>query len=495
MAVSVMIQGTGSGVGKSVVCAALCRILRADGYDVAPFKSQNMALNSFPTPDGREIGRAQAMQAEATGIEPCVEMNPILIKPTGERCAQIVVMGRPRREMTVKEYHRYQPQALKIAQRAYDKLARRYEVIVIEGAGSPAEINLRKYDIVNMAIARYARAKVIMVVDIDRGGAFAWLKGTLDLVEPADRKLIKGFIINKFRGERSILEPGISWLEKRMKIPCLGVIPWLSDLGIPEEDSLGLSTKKGRGGQKKKVKIGVVQFPHISNFTDFDFLARESDVDLFYLRSNNKMKGFIDMVILPGTKNTSADLAYLRSSGLADFVRQSWQRGSLIFGICGGYQMLGKWIVEDGKRVEGLNMLDITTRIVKNKLTWRVKAKAARDAVFLRKGEIIEGYEIHQGRTRIGSGCLRLFTLIKRGEKKLEVAEGACDGERRVWGTYIHGIMDNDAFRGRLLNHLRRERGWRPSARARRVGRLSYERLAGVVRRNLNMRGIKEFLQ
>ena len=365
----IMIQGTGSYVGKSVVTAALCRYFWEEGYRVAPFKAQNMSNNSFVTLDGREISRAQAFQAAACGIEPAVEMNPVLLKPSSDHTSQVVVLGKPVRPMTAREYHAYQPQLARVIQESLEHLSGLNDIVVIEGAGSPAEINLRDFDIVNMAVARMGRTPVILVADINLGGMFAWLVGTLELLEPEDRSLVKAFVINKFRGDVSLLASGIQWLEAKTGKSVLGVLPFVRDLAIQEEDTIPESKwKNATPYDPDKINVVVILLPHISNTTDFDALEREPDVVLHYVtRLPSPLEPLPDLLILPGSKSTVADLEYLRAAGFAQHIYRCRERQVPIAGICGGLQMLGKRLLDPAgvesqqKDAEGFGLLNLTT--------------------------------------------------------------------------------------------------------------------------------------
>jgi len=481
-----MIQGTGSHVGKSVLVAALCRIFADDGFEVAPFKAQNMALNSFVTKDGHEIGRAQAVQAFAARKEPRVEMNPILLKPTGDTGAQVVFLGKPIGNMTAREYHEFKPKALVAIKACYEKLAAENDVIVIEGAGSPAEVNLKENDIVNMTIAKLFKAPVLLVGDIDRGGVFAWLLGTLELLDPDERELVRGFIINKFRGDLSILKPGLDFLERRTGKPVLGVVPYFQ-FRIHEEDSVALESWRG-SRKDAEVKVDVILLPHISNFTDFDALEKEPDVSLRYVRLGEDLRADADAIILPGTKNTIHDLLDLKKSGLAAQILRTHERGTLIVGICGGFQMLGRLVVDESgvesavRRAEGLGLLDAVTLFEKDKITHQVVA--ASNLPFY-DGRV-EGYEIHMGRTL--SKEKNAFTILKRSDQEVFERDGAFSAEKNVFGTYIHGIFDNNAFRRAFVNFLRLRKGLEPL----KMGRVldldrECDKLAAVVRRSLDM--------
>ncbi|MHC1636381.1 MAG: cobyric acid synthase [Candidatus Methanospirareceae archaeon] len=471
MVKKIMIQGTGSHVGKSVIVAALCRIFSQDGYKVAPFKSQNMALNSFVTKDGLEIGRAQAFQAFAAYKEPTVEMNPILLKPTSDIGAQVIVRGRPVGNMTAKEYHEYKPKALSIIKECFEKLARENDIVVIEGAGSPAEVNLRENDIVNMSIAKLLDAPVLLVGDIDRGGVFAWLVGTLELLEEDERELVKGFLINKFRGDIDILKPGLEFLEKRTKKPVIGVIPYFHDIKIQEEDSVSMernierSKERAKGATEAgKVKIEVIYLPHISNFTDFDALEAEDDVLLRYVGKGEEI-GEPDVIIIPGSKNTIGDLLYLKRSGYATKIIERARNGkSIIFGICGGYQMLCKTIIDPVgvespiKETEGLCLLPAVTVFEPEKVKITNQVEAEVDLPFY-KGKV-EGYEIHMGRTYFSNENIKnAFTIVKRSGRGTRDSGGGANLEGNVIGTYIHGIFDNNAFRRAFLDYVRKKKG------------------------------------
>ncbi|MFH0856197.1 MAG: cobyric acid synthase [Candidatus Omnitrophota bacterium] len=460
---AIQICGTGSGVGKSVIVSALCRIFLQDGYKVCPFKAQNMALNSFVTRQGGEIGRAQATQALACRIEPHVDMNPVLLKPASDTGAQVIVRGSPLGNMNARNYTRYKAKLLPVVRRSFDALSKKYEAVVIEGAGSPAEINLKSHDIVNIKMARYAKAPVILVGDIDKGGVFASLVGTLELLNNSERRMIKGFIINKFRGDKTLLVPGLRWLEKRTGIKVLGVIPYFRGISIPEEDAVPLDNFTARPSERKrrKLDIAVIYLPHISNFTDFDPLAAEPDVKLRYVNRPEGL-GKPDMLIIPGTKSTITDLSYLNKSGFAGKILENAnsKKHSVILGICGGYQIMGEIIydkhaIESGSRkVKGLGLLPVSTRLMPHKELNRLKAKDTAS------GEEVSGYEIHHGLTKSAGNCKPFFEVFQRNGKEVKYPDGiACKG-RRVLGTYIHGLFDSAAFRRDFLNRLRAKKGW-----------------------------------
>ncbi|MBN1762442.1 MAG: cobyric acid synthase [Methanomicrobia archaeon] len=489
MAKRIMVQGTGSHVGKSVIVAALCRIFLQDGYRVAPFKSQNMALNSYVTKDGLEIGRAQAFQAFAAGKEPTVEMNPILLKPTSDVGAQVIVRGRPVGNMTAQEYHEYKSAALTLIKECFEKLDRENEIVAIEGAGSPAEVNLRENDIVNMSIAKLLDAPVLLLGDIDKGGVFASIVGTLELLEEDERELLKGFLINKFRGDLEILKPGLEFLEKRTRKPVLGVIPYFQDIRIQEEDSVSLSGKTGqikgmRHGEKREILIKVVQLPRISNFTDFDALEAENDVLLRYVGEGDKL-GEPDVIIIPGSKNTISDLSYLKESGYASEIVEKARTGKcVVFGICGGYQMLCESLIDpEGVEstlgeLEGLGLLPARTTFESHDLKMTNQVRAIADLAFY-QGEIA-GYEIHMGRTYFSEeGVKPAFTIVERSGKAVpNESGGAAFGN--VIGTYIHGIFDNDDFRQAFLDYIRAKKGLPTAVPVRSAAKNRGESTAGI---------------
>jgi len=503
LAKRIMIQGTGSGVGKSIIVAALCRIFKQDGYKVAPFKAQNMALNSFVTSEGGEIGRAQAVQAEAAGIEPTVEMNPVLIKPTSDVGAQIIVKGKPIGNMLANYYHNYKTELVQIISDSFLNLARQYQIIVIEGAGSPAEINLRENDIVNMKMAQIADSPVLLVGDIDRGGVFAWLVGTLELLTEKEREYVKGLIINKFRGDINILKPGLDYLEKRCQKDILGVIPYFKDIRIEEEDSLSLEkTVSFPSREKNKINIEIIYLPHISNFTDFDLLEKEKDVSLRYVGHNHRI-GNPDLLIIPGSKNTIDDLLYLKKTGYYSRILTLAKKGKVILGICGGYQMLGKEILDphhiESKRekIEGLGLLNITTILELSKITSQVKAHLIEKEFFSTEEEI-SGYEIHMGKTKLLKGVRPWLRITRRLSRSVNIEDGAIDKEGKIMGTYIHGLFDNYHFRRAFLNYLRKKKGlsyhFQTQISAAKQKNKEYNKLAGLVRDNLNMEKIYQIL-
>ncbi|MFD1425997.1 adenosylcobyric acid synthase [Kroppenstedtia sanguinis] len=455
----VMFQGTGSDVGKSVLATAFCRIFRREGYAVAPFKAQNMALNSYVTRDGGEIGRAQGVQAEACGVDATVDMNPILLKPTGERHSQIVLRGQPHSHMDAftfrGEFHTY---AWKVVTQSYRRLEQEADLIVIEGAGSPVEINLKEREIVNMRVARWLNAPVILVADIDRGGVFAQLVGTMELLEPAERELVAGFLINKFRGDPSLMETGIRWLEERTGKPVLGLIPWLPDLGIEAEDSVALQHRTRREkGDGEILRIAVIRHPRIANFTDVDPLEREPDVYLNYVESPDALAS-ADVIILPDSQNVMEDWHHWEKRGLSTELRCRMKQGARVVGICGGYQMLGQSLESTSQRLPGLNLFPVNTLVSAKKRTARVKGVVTSERL---AGLPVEGDQIQAGGMRRISGSMNHpFLQVIEGESLYDGGQITPDG--RHWGVDLHGIFANDSFRREWLNDIRREKGWEP---------------------------------
>lgn len=489
---ALMVQGTGSHVGKSVIVAALCRIFKRRGYSVAPFKAQNMALNSFITQEGGEIGRAQAYQAEAAGIPSSTLMNPILLKANSDTGAQVIVRGKVLGNMGVREYHAFKEEAFKAVSESYHELASRYEVIVIEGAGSPAEINLKENDIVNMRTARMAGAKVLIAADIDKGGVFAQIVGTMELLDPGEREMVAGFLINKFRGDVSLLKPGLDFVALRTGRPVLGVIPYFRDIHVQEEDGVALAGDGllGQGADDGAVDIAVLRLSHISNFTDFDPLAREPGVRLRYIRGVDDF-GRPDLLIVPGSKNTIGDLLELRASGLERKVLSFYGSGGRVAGICGGYQMLGKTVKDPFGvesvlgSVEGMGILDCHTTLDREKVTAQVEAAALSGPA----GPLY-GYEIHMGQTTLGEGLKPLFFIKYRNGADKGYHDGAITGDGAAWGTYIHGIFDNDAFRHSLLDAIRKRKNISRPDNCLSYSRLkeeALERLADHVEKNIEM--------
>jgi adenosylcobyric acid synthase len=488
MAKSIMIQGTMSSAGKSLVVAGLCRIFKQDGFSVAPFKSQNMALNSFITKEGLEMGRAQVMQAEAAGINPSVIMNPILLKPTSDSGSQVIVNGEVRGNMRAADYFKYKKQLIPDIQKAYEELANQHDIIVIEGAGSPAEINLKSEDIVNMGMAKMVDAPVLLVGDIDRGGVFAQLVGTIILLEEEERNRVKGVLINKFRGDKTILEPGLDMLYNRIQIPTLGVIPYVH-LDIDDEDSLTdrFNVRHTTGA----IDIAVIKLPRISNFTDFHTFECMEEVSLRYVTSVSELKE-PDMIILPGTKNTMEDLLWLRETGLEASIIKAASSGTVIFGVCGGYQMLGETLsdpyeVEHGGTMRGIGLLPIDTVFEKEKTRTQVKGQFA-----LLTGPLdtlsnvsFEGYEIHMG-----------ISTLKESVQSLTAIAGKTDGayKENVYGTYVHGIFDEGDVAHAIVTSLAKKKGLKDfsvkSFNLSEYKENQYNLLADTLRKNIDLEKI-----
>ena len=493
---TIMVQGTASHVGKSVLVTALCRIFKNDGFSVAPFKAQNMSLNSYVTPDGGEIGRAQAVQAEAAGIACSVEMNPVLLKPEADSRSQVVVLGHPQMSTTAADYYRLKSQLWPVVTGALEKLRSKYEVVVIEGAGSPAEVNLVGDEIVNMKIARHCRAPVLLVGDIDRGGVFASLLGTLWLLKPGDLRLIKALVINKFRGDPKLLEPGLKFLEKKAGIPVAGVIPYFHDINIAQEDSVTLEQLKPRQSLAQ-IDIAVIRLPHISNFDDFDPLDKENGVRVRFVNSIENLN-HPDLVILPGSKTTVSDLVWLKASGLAHRITELYQDGAFVIGICGGYQMLGRYIndpdhVESAvRRSQGLGLLPIATAFLPTKETHQIKGNVIAERGLLAEARNIsfEGYEIHMGRAESGEGGAA-FRIRERSAKPCDALDGCLDKNGRVLGTYIHGLFHNQELRRGILRQVARAKGQPISFTGGFAGDdqrdAEYDKLAKLVRDSLDM--------
>ena len=496
----IMVQGTASHVGKSVLVSALCRIFRQDGLRVAPFKAQNMSNNSYVTPDGGEIGRAQAVQAEAAGVEARVEMNPVLLKPEADSHAQVVLMGRPLTSARARDYFDLKATLWESVSSSLDALRSQHDVVVIEGAGSPAEINLKATEIVNMRVALYANAPVLLCGDIDRGGVFASLVGTLQLLDDAERDRVKGLLINKFRGDASLLTDGLTWLENYTSKPVVGVVHHYRDIHIPEEDSVALDFTPPHASSPDVLDVAVVQVPHISNFDDFDPLAREPGVSLRYVQSGDRL-GKPDLVILPGSKTTIPDLMWMEQQGLSQAVVDATESGSSIMGICGGYQMLGKTLL-DPDRIEsdigaadGLGLLPLVTTFAGTKETHRVEATVRQEAstrghlMSGADGETVVGYEIHMGRTS-GEGIIPAFNLVDRADAAItpETAfDGALAANGRVMGTYIHGLFHNAGVRRAILRELARRKGVGLPEGVDVARDREYDRLADWVRDSLRM--------
>lgn len=505
MANYIMMMGTSSHVGKSILATAMCRILYRKGRKVVPFKAQNMALNSYVTRDGDEMGRAQVAQAEAAGMEPMVDMNPVLLKPTGNAASQVIIMGKPVGNMSAREYHRgYSLKAFDAVKEALGRLDKEYDTIVIEGAGSPAEINLKVNDIVNMRVAKYLQAPVLLIADIDRGGALASLVGTLELLDEEERALVKGLVINKFRGDVTLLTPAIDFLEEKTGKPVLGVVPHIEQMGIDDEDSVSLEEKQA-APTEGDIRIAVIQTPKISNFTDFDALAHEKDVALYYVKSVEDL-GEPDVIMLPGSKNTTEDMLYLRKSGLGEKILAHAKAGKAVIGICGGYQMLGE-VIRDPQHTEsqndevaGLGLLGMETVFASEKLTSQVVAQC-QDLHFMGQSisaDNLQGYEIHMGHTAFTREADKHpFTVCQRRGKACASQEGTANAAGNVFGTYIHGVFDNDVFRRSVLNALRHSKGLEALANTRNVmaeKQQAYEHLADVVENALDMEKLYQIM-
>ncbi|EPZ45245.1 cobyric acid synthase [Alicyclobacillus acidoterrestris] len=497
MAKAVMVVGTASNVGKSVLCTAICRILYQDGYRVAPFKSQNMSLNSAVTPSGREIGRAQAVQAAACGLQPNEHMNPVLLKPTGKDRSQVVLQGRVYDTTSARAYYRDRlGEIWASVVESYTYLAERHDVIVIEGAGSPVEMNLKDTEIANMRTAQMADADVLLVADIDRGGIFASLVGTMQLLTPEERSRVKGIIVNKFRGDKALFDDGVRLLESYTGVPVLGVIPYVDDIGIEEEDSMGIGGERYRrvsSHTSDALRVSIVQLPHISNFTDFDPLFLEPGIDAAFCQTPEEI-GESHAVILPGTKNTMDDLAWLHETGWAAAIRAVAERGAFVFGVCGGYQMLGQAVYDpDGQESttsaqEGLGMLPVETTMAREKSTVLVQGYAAQGDDRIR----LCGYEIHMGVTTYLPGASAFAMVQSDGEQALR-PDGAIALDGRVVGTYLHGIFDNDDFRNQWMSSVCQAFGLNLQETAHSMVDLrtaAYDQLANVVRQHLDLRPV-----
>lgn len=489
---AILIVGTTSHAGKSIIATALCRVLSRQGWRVAPFKGQNMALNAYVTSTGGEIGYAQAVQAWAAGVTPAVQMNPILLKPQGDMTSQVILNGKAVGNVGASEYYeQYFDQGWEAIQNSLKVLGQHFDLVVCEGAGSPAEINLKHRDLTNMRIATYLNAPTILVVDIDRGGSFAHVVGTLQLLEPEERQLIKGVVINKFRGQRSLLQSGIDWLEEYTGIPVLGVIPWTREL-FPAEDSLSLLERKSEK-INADLTIGVILLPRISNFTDFEPLEAEPTVKVKYIDPSQPL-GHPDAVIIPGSKTTIPDLLTLQKTGMAEELQNYVATGGTVLGICGGFQMLGEVIADpDGiegqnGRFRGLNLLPIKTVLSYHKISRQRNVTSN----YPQMGLPIVGYEIHHGRSKI--------TDIKAIKELFDDPSlGVTNLEQSVWGTYIHGIFDNSPWRRAWLNRLRYTRGLPTLATGipnyRQEREIVFNNLADLIESNLNLKPILELLE
>lgn len=500
MAKAIMVQGTMSNAGKSFIVAALCRIFKQDGYKVAPFKSQNMALNSYITKEGLEMGRAQVMQAEAAGVEPDVRMNPILLKPTNEKGSQVILHGEVLGDMTAKDYFAHKRKLVPEIMKAYDALAQDFDIIVLEGAGSPAEINLKADDIVNMGMAKLADAPVLLVGDIDRGGVFAALAGTLLLLEDEEKDRIKGLLINKFRGDVEILRPGLQMIEDIVHKPVVGVVPYMH-VDIDDEDSL--STRLDAKAEVGLVDLAIIKHPRLSNFTDFNVFERIEGVSVRYVETVKELQN-PDMIILPGSKNTMADLKHMRQSGMEAAVIQYASKGGVVFGICGGYQMLGESLedphgVEEGGSMKGMCLLPGNTRFGVEKRRTQVKGSFGKVEGTLSElsGKDFEGYEIHMGQTYCedeGSNHLTQFSVVN--EKEENTLEGSQKGH--IYGSYVHGIFDAEGIAHTIIKALLEKKGIQYELGATMAldayKESQYDALAANVREHLDMDAIYQMM-
>ncbi len=513
-----MIQGTGSGAGKSLITAALCRIFKDEGINVAPFKAQNMALNSYITAEGAEIGRAQALQAEAARIEPAADMNPVLLKASGEMGSQVIVHGKVHSTMKAQEYYAFKKTAWAAVKESFDRLSLRHDLIIMEGAGSPAEINLMDVDIVNMSAAKYAKAPVILVGDIDKGGVFASIYGTVKLLGRSSRH-IKGFVINKFRGDAEILKPGLDMIRDKTGKPVIGVLPYIKEIGLPEEDGLFFERfKQIKPFERfKQIKIVVVRLQYIANFTDFDPFAYEPDVELIYSSNPSDIEN-ADIVIIPGSKNTVKDLILLKETRLDGSIKRAYSKGVRVIGMCGGYQMLGKKIYDPHcvesrhKEIDGIGLLNIETTFDKTKVTSQVEAEIVRSSEFgvrSLNGTKLAGYEIHMGQSMGDIGLFRLKRRMGEWENRRgsvtgspvhrfadsDVLDGSMNGN--CWGTYIHGIFDNDAFRREIIDQARKTKGLDTMDSITSyidIKNKAIDSLASIVKENIDMDFIKRII-
>ena len=500
IAKKVMFQGTSSHVGKSILTTAFCRILTQDGYNTAPFKAQNMALNSYVTRSGGEMGRSTVAQAEAAGVEPIVQMNPVLLKPTGNSCSQVILLGKSVGNYSASDYqNKYSQQAWDSVKKSLDYMETHYDILVIEGAGSPAEVNLKKNDIVNMRIAKECQSPVFLIADIDRGGALASIVGTLELLDEEERRLV----INKFRGDITLLEPALTFLEERTGIPVLGVIPYLDQLGIDDEDSVSLQDMP-KDSVMRDIHIAVIQTPKISNFTDFDAFTHEPDVNVRFVQQGDLI-GNPDVIILPGSKNTTEDLLYLKHHGYADEIKELADRGTPVIGICGGYQMLGEKVCDplhvesDKDEVTGLGLLPYITTMQGEKNTYQVEFNC-KNLPFLDmnfSAENLKGYEIHMGETVLTGSAQSLFNIVRRSNAPVDLQDGFINDKHHVFGTYCHGVFDNDHLRRSVINALRKRKGLHPldvKFKYREYKEAEFDRLAAIVRKHFDMKKFYEIL-
>lgn len=493
---SIMVQGTASSVGKSMLCAALCRIFNQDGWQVNPFKSQNMSLNSYVTYEGHEMGRAQVLQAEAAGKAASSLMNPILLKPTSDRKSQVIIQGKVFANMDAEEYFAFKPQLRSMVKQIYHSLLNKSDVVVIEGAGSPAEINLKENDIVNMGMAEIAKSPVILVGDIDKGGVFASIVGTLMLLEEEERKKVKGVIINKFRGSKEILEPGLKMLEERIQIPVLGVIPYFH-LNLEDEDSV-TEWRKFHSEKKAEIDAVIIKLPRMSNFTDFNVLKEFEDINIRFVELGEKLLN-PDLIILPGTKNTLGDMEALKQSNMAEQIIACHKNGSVVFGICGGFQMLGlemqdpMQVESNLSSIQGLGLLNTVTVFEEQKVT------TLSEGINMQWNQKIRGYEIHMGQTKLLDKTKPFVQITKVNGADEKRVDGAVNEENTVFGTYIHGIFDSTQFTRSFLNEIRARKGKEPLQNSLEdywdYKETQLNQLADIVRNNLDMKKIYEIVE
>jgi len=498
-----MILGAGSDVGKSLLVTGLCRLFAQEGVRVAPFKAQNMALNSFITPEGGEMGRSQAVQAEAAGLVPHVDMNPILLKPTAGVGAQVIVHGKVLGNFTSEEYFLLRPLLIRRVMASFRRLARKHDLIMLEGAGSAVELNLRQSDLVNFSMAARAGAAALLTADIDRGGVFAATIGSFHLLTRRERRLLQGFIINKFRGDPALFREGVDIIEQRTGRPVLGVVPFLPDLALPEEDSVPLERRDREPARASahRLAVGVVRLPHLSNYTDFLPLEQDPRVTLQYLDSRAGLEG-LDLLILPGTKNTISDLSYLKETGLAARIKEYAHRGGRVLGICGGYQILGQEVrdplgMEGEPRFEGgLGLLPVVTTLAGEKITTQVQAQVVG---LPGRGLTVAGYEIHLGVTEAQGPGEPALTITSRNGQAAAVSDGWVSPSGRTMGTYVHGLFDADAFRQALVTALlgsRPETTEEPATWSfREFQTAQFDRLAETLRRHLDLSRLREIIR
>ncbi|MFW6138565.1 MAG: cobyric acid synthase [Spirochaetota bacterium] len=491
----IMVLGTGSDVGKSIIAAGLCRVLWRRGYRVSPFKAQNMALNSFVTMDGKEMGRAQVMQAYAAGILPQSDMNPVLLKPSGDGTSQVIVQGDVYTVAQAGSYYNMKQTLFPRIIESFNRLKKNYDAVVLEGAGSTAEVNLKDRDMVNINMALAVNCPCLLVADIERGGVFASIIGTMKLLSRKEKKLIIGIIINKFRGDKKLLDSGVAFLERKTRKKVMGVIPYFRDIHLPEEDSVALNSgKKGGLSRSSKVKIGIIHLPYISNYTDFDPLELEEEVSVVYIRDPGEIRD-CQVMIIPGTKNTIHDLLWMKNKGFRTALAEHASKKKTLLGICGGYQMLGRiiedpWGVESGfSREEGLGFLNLETTLHRKKTLTRVNAvcnlKTIADGS--EGNPEVEGYEIHMGVSRAGKGYRPAFTITETAGKSLHKHDGSAAESGKIWGTYLHGLFENDQFR-RLF--LKAEGVPASNINYRQFLEAQFNRLGDFIEENVDVQGI-----